>query len=76
MNKDTIIRTGKTFIQAFAGNLIPAIVTACKSVPESWSEVGGWIMTQILTPQVIIGTCLATAICAVWNASLQKTGKQ
>ena len=72
MSKDTLIRSGKTFVQAFAGNLIPAVMTACGNVPQEWSKVGAWVMGEILTPQVIIGSCLATAICAVWNASIDK----
>lgn len=72
---DWLIRSAKTFVQVFLATLIPAVVIACGSVPATWADVGPWI-GSIFTPQLIIGDCLATAICAVWNLILEsKEGK-
>lgn len=68
--QDWIIRTAKTFVQVFLGTLIPAVVTAMASCPATWSEVWPWLGT-IFTPQLIIGDCLAAAICAAWNYILE-----
>lgn len=65
---DWLIRTIKTFVQVFAGTLIPALVTALATPPSTWGEVLPWIGT-IFTPQLVIGDCLAAAICAVWNGT-------
>lgn len=59
--KDWVIRSIKTFIQAFFGVLIPAICTMLNDGwPESWDKI--WV---ILAPTV--AAALAAAICAVWN---------
>lgn len=68
--QDWIIRTVKTFVQVFLGTLIPAVVTAMASCPAAWSEVWPWLGT-IFTPQLLIGDCLAAAICAAWNYILE-----
>lgn len=72
MNKDTIIRTVKTFVQAFAGNFAYALAQGFANAPAQWSAVIPWLFNEVLTPQVIFGSCFATAICAVWNTALQK----
>lgn len=59
--KDWVIRSLKTFIQAFFGVLIPAICTMLNDGwPESWDKI--WV---VLAPTV--AAALAAAICAVWN---------
>ena len=68
--QDWIIRTVKTFVQVFLGTLIPAVVTAMASCPATWSEVWPRLET-IFTPQLLIGDCLAAAICAAWNYILE-----
>jgi len=70
MSKDTLIRTGKTFIQAFLGALIPSFITACSSVPAVWADIPAWL-GQVFNPQLIIGSCCAAGICAIWNYKLQ-----
>lgn len=63
---DWLIRTIKTFVQVFFGTLIPALVVAMSNAPETWAEVLPWL-GSIFTPQLVIGDCLAAAICAMWN---------
>lgn len=63
---DWAIRTIKTFIQVFLGTLIPAVCVSMEAPPAVWAEVPAWL-GAIFTPQLIIGDCLAAAICAVWN---------
>lgn len=59
--KDWVIRSVKTFVQAFFGVLIPAICTMLNDGwPESWDKI--WV---VLAPTV--AAALAAAICAVWN---------
>ena len=59
--KDWVVRSIKTFVQAFFGVLIPAICTMLNDGwPESWDKI--WV---ILAPTV--AAALAAAICAVWN---------
>ena len=63
--KDWVIRTIKTFIQAFFGVLIPAVCTMLSGGwPESWNAA--WV---ILAPTV--AAALSAAICAVWNIILE-----
>lgn len=69
--QDWKIRTIKTFVQVFLGTLIPALVTALGRAPAAWSDVLPWLGT-IFTPQLIIGDCLAAAICAAWNYILER----
>lgn len=64
---DWLIRTIKTFVQTFLGTLIPALVVALGTPPETWANVLPWL-GSIFTPQLIIGDCLAAGICAMWNA--------
>lgn len=68
--QDWIIRTVKTFVQVFLGTLIPAVVTAMAHAPASWADVLPWI-GSIFTPQLVVGDCLAAAICAAWNYILE-----
>ena len=59
--RDWVIRSIKTFIQAFFGVLIPAICTMLNDGwPESLDKI--WV---ILAPTV--AAARAAAICAVWN---------
>ena len=59
--KDWMIRTIKTFVQAFFGTLIPAVCAMLSNGwPESWDKA--WV---VLAPTVAAG--LSAAICAVWN---------
>lgn len=59
--KDWVVRSIKTFVQAFLGVLIPAI---CAMLNDGWPESinKAWV---ILAPTV--AAALAAAICAVWN---------
>lgn len=63
---DWLIRTIKTFVQVFLGTLIPAVCVSMSTPPSAWADVLPWLGT-IFTPQLVIGDCLAAAICAVWN---------
>ena len=67
---DWLIRSIKTFVQAFFGALIPAVTTMLNGgFPESWNAA--WV---VLAPA--IAAALASAICAVWNIineQLEKT---
>lgn len=67
---DWLIRSAKTFIQVFFATLIPALITALANVPANWGEVLPWL-GSIFTPNLVMGDCLATAICAVWNLILE-----
>lgn len=63
---DWIIRAIKTFVQAFLGVLIPAVVSMLSGgFPESVSAA--WV---ILAPAV--SAALAAAISAVWNWWLEQ----
>lgn len=64
---DWLVRTIKTFVQAFFGTLIPALIIALNTPPETWCEVLPWI-GSIFTPALVIGDCLTAGICALWNA--------
>ena len=63
---DWLIRTIKTFVQVFLGTLIPAVCVSLNTPPATWGEVLPWL-GGIFTPQLVIGDCLAAAICAMWN---------
>lgn len=63
MSKDTLIRAGKTFVQAFFGIFIPELVTALNS-PEILANP-----LTYLTPAVCAG--IACGISAVWNYILE-----
>lgn len=65
MMKDWMIRALKTFVQAFFGVLIPAVVTMLQDGwPENWNKV--WVL---LAPT--LAAALAAAISAVWNIILE-----
>ncbi len=68
--KDWVIRSIKTFIQAFFGVLIPAL---CAMLQNGWPESlsKAWV---ILAPTV--SAALAAAICAVWNIVLEALEKK
>lgn len=60
--KDVLIRAGKTFVQAFLGVLIPALVVYLQGgFPDSWAAFWMW-----LAP--VLAAAIAAAISAVWNA--------
>lgn len=64
--KDWMIRALKTFVQAFLGMLIPAVVTLLEGgfpadLPAAW---------VVLAPT--ISAALAAGIAAVWNLLLEK----
>lgn len=63
--KDWVIRSIKTFIQAFFGTLIPAV---CAMLNNGWPESisAAWV---ILAPTV--AAAISAAICAVWNIVLE-----
>lgn len=64
--KDWMIRAIKTFVQAFFGVLIPAVVSMLSGgFPESVSAA--WV---VLSPT--ISAALAAAIAAVWNYYLER----
>ena len=67
--KDWVIRSIKTFVQAFFGVLIPAI---CTMLNDGWPESinKAWV---ILAPTV--AAALAAAICAVWNIIREELDK-
>ncbi len=71
---DWLVRTGKTFIQAFAGTFIPALCVALGTTPQTWAEVLPWL-GSIFTPTLLIGDCLAAGICAVWNGLKELNSK-
>lgn len=63
---DWAIRALKTFVQAFFGVLIPALVALLSNgFPESLSAA--WV---VLSP--VIAAALAAAISAVWNVILER----
>lgn len=63
---DWAIRALKTFVQAFFGVLIPAVVAILSNgFPENWSVL--WVS---LSP--VIAAALSAAISAVWNIILEK----
>lgn len=65
MQKDWLIRANKTFVQAFFGVLIPAVVSLLGGGwPESWGAV--WVF---LSPTV--AAALSASIAAVWNIILE-----
>lgn len=68
--KDWVVRSIKTFIQAFFGTLIPAV---CALLNNGWPESinAAWV---ILAPTV--AAALAAAICAVWNIVLEYLDKE
>jgi len=68
--KDIFIRTVKTFAQAFIGAMIPSLASSLSSIPETWAGMPAWL-AQVFNPQLIIGSCCAAGVCAVWNAWLQ-----
>lgn len=62
---DWMIRALKTFVQAFFGVLIPAIVSVLNGGwPESWGAL--WV---VLSP--VLAAALAAGISAVWNIALE-----
>ena len=63
---DWAVRALKTFVQAFFGVLIPALVAVLNNgFPENWSVL--WVS---LSPVIAGG--LAAAISAVWNIILEQ----
>ena len=64
--KDWMVRTIKTFVQAFFGPLILELCAILNNgFPESWNKL--WIL---LAPTV--AAALSAAICAVWNIILER----
>lgn len=64
--KDWMVRSIKTFVQAFFGPVILELcaILANKGFPESWS-----VLWALLAPAV--SAALAAGICAVWNIILE-----
>lgn len=63
---DWLIRTIKTFVQAFFGVLIPEVCVMLNGgFPESLATA--W---AILAP--VVAAALSAAICAVWNIISEK----
>lgn len=63
--KDWVTRALKTFVQAFFGVFVPAVISLLSGGwPESWSAV--WV---VLSPTV--AAALSAAIAAVWNIILE-----
>lgn len=63
--KDWMVRSIKTFVQAFGSVLIPELVIVLNGGwPESWS-----VLWACLSP--VVSAALAAAICAVWNIWLE-----
>ena len=59
--RDILIRAVKTFVQAFFGVLIPALIIYLQGGwPPTWAEFWTW-----LAP--VLAAALAAAISAVWN---------
>lgn len=65
--KDWMIRSLKTFAQAFFGVLIPE---ACAMLSHGWPESWG-VLWACLSP--VIAAALSAAICAVWNIQLERS---
>lgn len=60
--RDVLVRALKTFIQAFFGVLIPALIIYLQGGwPADWAAFWAW-----LAP--VLAAALAAAISAVWNA--------
>lgn len=71
---DWAIRSVKTFVQVFIATLISALWAGDNVPPVDWGTVPAWLL-GVFTPQLILGDCLAAALCAVWNIRLEKTKK-
>ena len=67
--KDWMIRSLKTFAQAFFGVLVPEI---CALLSHGWPESWG-VLWACLSP--VVAAALSAAICAVWNISLENSRK-
>lgn len=64
--KDWQIRALKTFVEAFGGTFVPAVVVVLSNVlPDNWNGV-------LLSLIPIICSSLAAGIAAVWNIILEK----
>jgi len=66
--KDVIIRAVKTFIQAFAGVLVPEICIILQG-HELPIDITGW--RALIIP--LLCSALAAGISAVWNTILNKS---
>ena len=63
---DWLIRTIKTFVQAFFGVLIPEICVILNAGwPASWEQAWAY-----LAP--VVAAALSAAICAAWNIINEK----
>ena len=66
---DWMIRSIKTFVQAFLGTLIPELCAVLNAgFPENWPAF--WALTA---PFVAAG--LSAGICAAWNILSEKLGE-
>lgn len=62
---DWAVRAAKTFVQAFLGVMIPAIVALLKDgLPQDWGAVGITLVSAMMA-------ALAAGIAAVWNIALE-----
>ncbi len=63
---DWLIRTIKTFVQAFFGTLIPELCAVLnKGFPDNWPQF--W---AVLAP--FVAAALSAGICAAWNIAKEK----
>ena len=61
-SKDVLIRAAKTFIQAFLGVFLPALVIYLQGGwPQSWAAFWMWCAP-------VLAAALAAGISAIWNA--------
>lgn len=65
---DWLVRSIKTFVQAFFGILIPE-VAAILNNPDLIQDIGK--VKAIIIP--VLCSALAAGICAVWNGVSEKT---
>lgn len=63
--KDWLIRSLKTFVQAFFGVFIPELILILNgAVPLSWTEWKTWLIP-------VVTSAIAAGISAAWNAWLE-----
>lgn len=75
MSKDTIVRTAKTFVQAFGGVFIPGLCIVLNQLSTGGfpDDFNPWFWTTI-APMVCAS--LSAGICAAWNYYLELKKKK